>query len=449
MTRIEEMAAFSGRVRYEDLPEDVRYKLKVCILDALECCLSDMEDDRSLAAYRSIPKGDMLAACIFGDAARASAEDAAFYNTVKGALTNRNDSSRTAICHPGCILVPVVLALGEETNANGKDVLEAMLAGYETMIRLGTTFVQAHINDSFRKTALVGAFGAAFSAARMLHLDDKGIASAASFACHAAGGVNEWAVAGTGEDVFQNGWGARNGVLSARLAAAGADGAKTILEGKNGLLAAFGATKEEALLTDGLGTRYDILSVMHKPINCCFIVQPPSQTAKGLLDKYHLSSLSPEQVKKITIDISRQGKEYPGCDNTKEIRSLVQGIMSIAFGVSSTLFLGSHDHINWAPPVHPEILELLHKCELRENKSMTDAFPLKMGAGVTVEMNDGTVYTNLQEDVIPLTPDEVLEKFQDTASRRLGKDRALRIHDTVMALETLSGIKTLSALLVP
>ena len=215
---IESFADFTSGLKLEKLPPEIVTKIKTCVMDAVENIFTDMGDVRTEAAFDSIRKSEALPATVVGTGKKASSEDAAFYNTVKGAVTSRNDSSRTAICHPGSILVPVCLALGEEYGKSGSDMIEALLAGYETMIRLGTCFVKSGINNSWRKTSIVAAFGAAFSAARMAGLSKDKIASSASFACHFAGGVNEWAVAGTGEDVFQNGWGARNGIQAALLA---------------------------------------------------------------------------------------------------------------------------------------------------------------------------------------------------------------------------------------
>src|SRR4030095_10594019 len=46
-----------------------------------------------------------------------------------------DDHSRAKI-HPGAIVVPVALALGERENATGSVVMAAIAAGYETMNRV-------------------------------------------------------------------------------------------------------------------------------------------------------------------------------------------------------------------------------------------------------------------------------------------------------------------------
>ena len=446
---VKQLSDYTSSLKWEDVPSEVCDKVKLCIKDALECCLSPAEDIRSHAAYSSINKDrDFHSATLFAKGHKATAEDTAFYNTVKGALTSRNDSSRTAICHPGSILIPVAFGLGEEKCLPGKKVMEAILAGYETMIRLGSALVTARINGSWRNTSLVAPFGAAFAAAKVMGLSSIQTASAASFSCHFSGGVNEWAVAGTGEDVFQNGWGARNGILAMRLAASGAPGCLSILEGKNGLLAALGAENAANCLTADLWTNYRILEIMHKPIDSCFMVQGACQAAQKLINRYPSLQWTAQNIEKICIEVAGQAKSYPGCDNNREISSLVQGIMSIQLGVSSTFVQRSCQGIVWSPPIAPEILSLMKKCILEEDPHMTEQFPHKQGARVTVVLHSGEIFISFQEDVQPLTPEEVQDRFLQTTCRKLGSEKAHALNAMVDKLETLDDIHQLTQFLI-
>lgn len=442
-----QLADFTHSISFETIPLEVVNKTKLCIMDAIECCLTSMSDQRTEAAFNSIKKSTEFECTLFGTPYKASAEDASFYNTVKGAITSRNDSSRTAICHPGSILIPTTFALGEEICSSGTKIIESLVCGYETMIRLGASFVSAKINGAWRNTSLVAPFGAAFSAAKMMNLDVNGIASSASFSCHFAGGLNEWAIAGTGEDIFQNGWGARNGILSMRLAKAGAFGCNTIIEGKSGLLNAIGSIGTKDMLVDGLGEKFLILEIMHKPINSCFIVQGPSQTALKVV-KMMPTNYDPSDIVEIIISMPKQAIDYPGCNNTEVIDSLVQGIMSIALGVSSTIYNRSTENINWTPPIHPAIIELMHKCKLIEDKNKTSSFPRLQGSRVTVKMKNGNQYEYDQEDVIPLSENEVKQKFINTVINRLGREKGRKVIDLVNHFEEISDINELTKLLI-
>lgn len=442
-TQIEKLANYVKGISYKDLPDEVKDKLKLCIIDGLECCISPMTDGRGYAAFKSIHRNS--ASCtstLFCTGGKGDAADAAFYNTVKGAITSRNDTCLSAGCHPGSILIPVTFALAEERTAGGKAILESLLAGYETMIRIGKA-LNRRSSRSWRSTALSAPVGAAFAAAKMAELDAEGIASAASFSCHSCGGINEWAVAGTGEDVFQNGWGARNGIFAMRLAEAGAIGCKTVLEGSNGLFNALGVSGDTEKFFDDLGKEYHILQVIHKPIDSCYMVQNPAQTAAKLLQKY--PEIRPENINEVYIEVTRSAKNYPGCSNNKEVNTLVQGIMSIALGVASTLFLGSCESITWAPPIEDNILDLMRSCHIIENEEFT-----KAGTGsarVTVQMKDGKRYSEEQKTLRPLTKEEVYQRFKKTSFLRLGKDRTDRLLQLINDLDKLENISEIAAIL--
>lgn len=442
-TLIEKMAHEVHGIAWDNLPMNVQQKLKICLKDALECCLANKKDIRERAAIGSITSWPQKTSTLILENKKAAAEDAAFYNTVKGALTSRNDSSRTAICHPGSMVIPAVLALAEETGANGKTVLEAVLAGYETMIRLGNALQSGHVSGAFRSTSLTAAFGCAFAAARLFNLSEQKTAAAGSFACHFAGGVNEWAVAGTGEDVFQNGWGSRNGILAARLAAAGAPACRTILEGKSGLLAAFNASEGADSMKTGFEDDYKILQIMHKPIDSCFMVQASCQAASSICLE---DGFCPKDISRVDIFCPVQAKNYPGCDNT-EITSYVQGIMSIQLGTASTLSAGSYEHIQWTPPFSAETNDILKKCTVYEDKEMTRNFPALQGSMVRVTMNDGRIYQKLQKDVRPLTQAEVESRFKNTALFALGSPKAEKLGEKLDRLENEKDIVSIMALM--
>ena len=270
-TLLEQLADFVHEIRCDSIPADVREKTCLCILDAIECCLSPMKDSRVDAAFSAATSTPSAEASLFGFNAKASAADAAFFNTVKGSVTNRNDIHQGSAVHAGAVVVPVVLALAEKLNLDGKRVIESVLCGYEVSARLGRACLET-LKKAWRTTAVFAPAGAAAAAAKAMGLDEAAVSSAISLACNTASGFNEWASAGTGEDAFQNANAARNGILCAQLAASGASGCTAVLEGPAGYAAALGVDLDQASLVGGLGSDWMIRNVIHKPIDCCIVV---------------------------------------------------------------------------------------------------------------------------------------------------------------------------------
>ena len=438
MTILEQLSAFSAGFSLTD--PALTDKAVLCVTDALECCLAGTnQDGRTLGAYEYV-KECTGPSQLLARRERVRSEQAAFYNTVTGSVSSRNDTSKKGSCHPGAIVVPVVLALAAEYPCSGHQMLEAVVCGYETMIRLGVALKKAKINGSFRSTALVAPFGAAFAAAKVMGLDQEQTCSAASLSCHSAGGVNNWAIEGTGEDVFQNAWGARNGIEACRLAAAGVRASRSVLEGSNGLLSAFGAQEFAGELTADLGRHFHMLEVEHKPMDSCFKLQAPCQAVQKLVQQ---ENIQPDEIQEIEIGLSEHALHHAGSDHI-HISSPVQAIMSIPFGVASVILTKDYQNISWEPPYSEQLQRLMQVCHLTQREKWTRAFPAKHGADVAITLKDGRVLRMEQPDVDCLAPQDLYRRFRTTAVRRLGERRAQTLVETLSRLNSLEDVERIN-----
>ena len=429
---IYKLAEIVDAITYEKLPQKVIEKVKLCIIDDLECCMNPMNDERGAAALASVPKdGERSSSTIFGMGHTADAADAAYVNTVKACIAVRNDTSKIAVCHPGNIIVAVVLALAEENHASGKKIIEAVAAGYEAMIRFGT-FLDGRMNPAWRYTAVFGPVGAAFAAAKVSGLTVEQTACAASLACNSCGGVNQWAVSGTGDDVFQNSAGARNGIFSMRLAKNGAKACPSIIEGGTGIAAAFGIYDGYDILTK----KYDdylINTIIHKPIRSCVFVQNPCQAAFGLISEH--PDVTAGNVERMEAYVNTAGYTLPGTTNNEHVETITNAVMSIPYGVANVIISRTDKDLNFAPPFDSRVLELMHKCVVFEDKSYPAAGP--QASRVKVITTDGKEYTYESPELTPLTGEEVKALFLDTCRERVGEDKAKMALDLINRLEQL------------
>lgn len=434
MTVLEQMSAFFTKFCLTD--SALTDKAILCVVDALECCLAGTNQDfRTLGAYEYV-KSDTGPSQLFARREQVRSEQAAFYNTVTGSVSSRNDISKKGSCHPGAIVIPVVLALASEFPCSGHQMLEAVVCGYESMIRLGITLKKAKINPSFRSTALVAPFGAAFAAAKVMGLDEEQTCSAVSLSCHSAGGINNWAVEGTGEDVFQNAWGARNGIEACRLATAGIRASHSVLEGSNGLLSAFGAQEFAGELAAELGEHFHMLEVEHKPMDSCFKLQAPCQAVQKLVQQ---ENIQPDEIQEIEIGLSEHALYHAGSDNI-HISSPVQAIMSIPFGVASVILSKDCQNISWEPPYSGQLQQLMQLCHLTQRTKWTRIFPAKHGADVVITLKNGRVLQMEQPDVDCLAPKDLYRRFQTTAVRRLGKKKTEVLVEALSRLDSLEDV---------
>ena len=203
------------------------------------------------------------------DGRRMAPGAAAFANAVL--LHARIQEDAHPAGHVGVVVLPAALAAAEHTGADGEALLAGIVAGYETALRIGRGHAAAASRQGFRTTPLYGVIGAAAAAARLHGLSTERTVDALALAANLAGGLREFAVAGTDEYVLQAGSAARSGLTAAWSAAEGIRGAPTILEGPAGFLRAFGgeAGEVDSCLVEGLGTSFEMMAVTGKRWPVC------------------------------------------------------------------------------------------------------------------------------------------------------------------------------------
>ena len=444
---VDRIAERVAGIKFGNLPSGLPHKIKICILDALECAFSRPVDARKKSAFESVPAWDKDkpgAVLLFGSDKYSDEGNAAFVNSVYISSSPRIDIDKEKACHAGSVVIPSALAVAEARHLDGKRLIEGIVAGYETMIRLGYAFEGAEMPRAFRPTAIYAPYGSAFAASATLGFDSDTTARAVSLACHCASGFFEWSESGTGEDAFQSGWGARNGVQAALLAKGGVPACHSILEGKTGFLSAFGAIKKAELLIDGLGEAFLTEEILKKPIAACLMVQAPCQLVETISN---YDGFDWHDVERVTITVCRQAKTSPGCDNNCSVSLPSHATQSIQYAVAGTMMSKSCSDINWLPPYDKDQLSLMSRCFLEVDDRYTEVFPHRTPARVEVRMKDGQIYSLEADDFRSLTDDEVISRFYGTLGKEYDKPVIDSIYNAVMSIDELNDISVFTRLL--
>lgn len=435
LTASQTLAQFAQRLTFDALPASVVGRAKACLFDHFENVLQAPADRRIAAAIHSVPKASGLACPIWGSGERTDPLNGAFVNGVIGAIVPRNDIHPASAGHAGSVVIPALLAAASERAVSGADFIAAMIVGYEVIARVGAVLLRPGLSSHFRPTALTAPLGAAAAVARLYGLSAAQIATAIELATHSAFGLNEWARAGTGEDAFHSGWGARNGFAAALLAKGGAAGAPQALEGASGLFAAYGVLDRLSRLGEGLGTIFEIENVQHKPVGACLMVQAPSQLAEALVRE---RPIEPQAIQRIEVTVSEQAKAYPGCDNAGPVRTVLESIMSIQFSVAAVVGAGGISQPLWSDFDNPATNALIGKVHLRTDPAFTSAFPQKQGAAVSIFLADGSVRQEASSDYRSMGIDEILARFAETAAKTVPKEQAQRLVYDIENLERMT-----------
>src|SRR5687767_1430713 len=308
-----ELAEFVTRLSYDALPTEVSERVKALTLDLVGIALRARNEAESTPPMVSAAGRLGLAggACtVIGDAAGYTPPGAATLNGTLAHSLDFDDTHAPGSLHPSAPIVPAAFAAAEMTGAGGRDLIAAIVAGYEVQIRLSLALdPAAHYDRGFHPSATCGAFGAAAAAGRVLGLDSQGHANAFGIVLSMAAGSMQFLVNGAWTKRSHVGHAAMCGLIAATLAREGYKGAAEAIEGKWGFLHAYAPAADDARVTDALGSRWETLKIAIKPYPSCRYTHA---AIDGLLALRAANDVRAGEIEAIEIGVSDAGWKIIG-----------------------------------------------------------------------------------------------------------------------------------------
>ncbi len=451
-----ELAAFAASMALPRLPSEVVARARLLVLDLVGNIVRARHDAESTPALLAAARALGLAAGsagVFGDCARYTPAGAALLNGALGHSLDFDDTHAAGSLHPGCPVIPAALAAGEMAGASGVDVLAAIIAGYEVTCRVALALpAGAHYDRGFHPTATCGAFGAAAAAARVFRLDTAGVASALGIALSQCAGSLQFLANGAWTKRFQVGWAAMSGLSAAALAREGFKGAADAIEGRLGFLRAYAPAPEPERATDGLGVRFELMATAVKPYPSCRYGHAGIDAALALRAEHGLRA---EEIEAATLGLSRAGMLLIGEPAAKKANpeGVVDGQFSGPFVIAAALATGAMGWDSYRLLHDPAIRRLLPLVSCEHDPEIEALFPANMSANLTVRARGETwrrqVVVPKGEPANFLTEAELRGKFMGLASAVLGEERAARLADAVLAIDTVPDVAGLMRLTAP
>src|SRR3981189_1113739 len=269
-------------------------------------------------------------ATVFGDAKSWTPAVAALLNGALGHSLDFDDTHADSSLHPSAPVVPAAFAVGELVGASGRDVLTAIVAGYEVCCRLGNALdPTSHYARGFHPTATAGTYGAAAAAAKLFGLTKQQIVAAFGVSGSQAAGSLQFLVNGAWNKRYQVGAAAMNGVIAATLARNGFVGATESIEGKHGLLVGYSDNAHPAQAIARPGDIYETMKIGVKPYPSCRYTHA---ALDALIAMRREHNLTPDQIKRVEIGLHRNGITLTGDGPTQSHpTSIVGGQFSMFF----------------------------------------------------------------------------------------------------------------------
>src|SRR5450759_1321468 len=179
----EALVKFVSALRYDALPEDVRYYARRHLLDTVGVMIAGAGGEvatRAETVLASVRADGRIP--VPGRARRADLLDAAFLGGTAAHGIELDDGYRIGSVHCGCTVIPAALSVAYARGASGGALIEAIVTGYEVAIALARACAPDLRHRGFHPTAVVGPLSAAMATAKLRGLTQQQIANALGIA---------------------------------------------------------------------------------------------------------------------------------------------------------------------------------------------------------------------------------------------------------------------------
>jgi 2-methylcitrate dehydratase PrpD len=452
----QELARYCHSLKFNQLPEEVIDRVKYFFLDFIGVACRGSKGESSKSVYQFFREMDCgkRGGVIIGTGERAPFNYSALANGISSHAIEMDDVNNEASLHPGVVIFPAALATGEMIGATGKKFIEAVVLGYEVMIRLGKALgAENSYKRGFHPTGTCGPFGSSVAASRLLRLGEKGLLNALGIAGSQAAGSMEYLAQGAWTKRFHAGWAAYSGMIAAQLAKKGFKGPTSIIEGRDGFLHSYSDEADESKVLEGLGPQYEILRTSIKPHACCRYMHSPIDAILKIVKE---NDLLPEKVEKVRVGILQAGAHLIAEPLEEKYRpqSIVDAQFSMPFGIAVSILYrkAGLGEFQLSKINSEEVKRMMRRVECFVDPELDKTFPKRWGATAEILAKDGKRYFAKVEyckgdPENPLSWDELIEKFHDLSHRVMAKDTRLKIADQVKNFEKIRDVKKWSPLL--
>jgi 2-methylcitrate dehydratase PrpD len=436
-TKTRALGAFAATLRYADLPVEVATYAKRALVDWTAATLGGVgEPSANRLRQVAAAMGGAGPATVIGTSLVTSPTFAALANAYTSHLLDFDDCYNPVetTIHLSSCLWGAILAVGQARALSGRDVLTAYLAGFEVGARVARAAGPTHYQSAWHVTGVCGHVAAAAAAASALKLSPGAAAHALGTAATQGAGIRE--VYGSDTKALHPAKAAMDGLLSALLAEQGFTSTATAVEGERGLLAAVSKAPTPELLTDGLGSTWEILENGNKLYPSASLTHAPIEAAiqaasSGKLDPAEIEAVS-VRVHPFTAAVTALAQ--PGDGQAARFSTphcvavpLARGALTLADFEQATIDDPAIRRLRG-------VIELVADPQMDRRGCLLSVLT-RPGERMTVEIerNRGT-------PAMPLTSAELSAKFMTLSQQVLDGRRSREALDLMWALEDITDI---------
>ncbi len=443
----EKLSKYIYETNYEHLPQSIIKLGKMCFLDWLGCTIAASNSVTAhifLDLIRELGGNKDATIIPYGD--KTSVLNAALVNGVLSHFLELDDIHKKAMYHPGVPVIPAALAISEREKLSGKELITAIIMGYETGIRIGIAINPSHF-WYWHTTGTVGTFAAAAASGKALRLTKEQLVYALGNAGTQASGLWEFIEDGAMTKPLHPGKAAQNGLLASLLAEKGFTGPSRIIEGVRGFGLATSKESNFESIVSNLGSIYHMNTMGFKIHVGCRHTNSPVDGTLELVNKYNLT---PKDISKVTVRTYKLAKDLVGKTNPKNI---TEAKFSIIYCVAAAIKFRqcgiaefTQQNLN-----DLEVKSLLNRINLVVDDSLQKEFPQGYASIVEIETTEKKKYIKETDYAKgdpenPVDWNEIENKFKKLAGTVLEQNKTEEIISKVRSIENISDITQVTLL---
>lgn len=446
---------FTVAANFDEISPSVVDRAKIHILDTLGVALAGSVSAAAEISRAHIAQTGGAGGCtVIGTDRRAPPRFAAFANAASAHADNFDDTTpqirpeRTGGIHASGAVLPVALALAEQTAASGRDLILAYLVGVEVASRLNHAIDARHYADGFHTTGTLNVFGAACAAARFGGLDREATIAAVGIASSRASGVRR--NFGSMTEILHSAHAAEDGMVAADLASRGLSSAPDALDGPTGFFAAAAGAFDAGEIVGRLGRPwvFDAPGVWIKPHPNGALTHPGAGCLLALLQDNHIPPDAIDRIEARTNErVWKTLQHHTPADGMQAKFSMEFTLAVIALHRRAGLAEFTTETLR-----NPDIQHMMRRVSYAPYATPNEGYT-NVTTLIDVILTDGRKISGRADHArgstkAPMDFDAVTDKFRQCAAfGGVSDDRAGTIVEAVKDLEMLGGVDTLTRVL--
>lgn len=443
------LAIFVEEQRSDTIPDKVRHRAKLLMLDAIGIAYASTRFEfarKALNGLSDLGSGD---ADVIGMPVQLGVRDAVLMNGILVHGLDYDDTFLPGSVHLTASCVPTALGVAAKMQSSGREFLTACILGLEVGARLAGAGKGGFLRAGFQATGLVGTFACTLLAGRLMQLSRSQLFMAQGIALSMAAGNMQPVLEGSWTKRMHPGWAGSCGITAASMARNGFMGPSATYEGPAGLFPCFLrehlADSDLSIVTANLGRQWEFPRASIKLFPACHqshafmnaAIELRRDHAVCVKEIDSICALVPEVAVPLICE-PIAAKRRPNSGYAAQF--------SLPYAIACCLRRGRFGlaEIEESSYSDPELLDLARKVSYEIDPNA--GYPKSRTGEVVLRLKNGQAISRRAEILPdePATEGDIVAKFMQNAECVVSPLLARQIQDMIMDIDHVSNARRIS-----